>query len=97
MTECAVQALCHRWLPVIQSPPLEEVAGIRRGAALCDQTAGAWFQGEDSPNLRVLRGLDIGVRDRDEDLVQDTRLLKGREHHCPALTVYIAYVELLEE
>ncbi len=39
----------------------------------------------------------MDVRDRDEDLVQDARPLKSCEHHCPALTVQIAHVELVEE
>ena len=84
-------------LPVVQSPPLEEVAGIRGRAALRDQTGGPGFQGEDAPHPLVLRGLDMDFRNRDEDLVQDARALKRREDHCPALTVQVAHVELVEE
>jgi len=84
-------------LALVETPPAEDVTRIQGRSALRDQTATPGFEGEDVPDSLMLRGLDMDVRDRHEDLVQDAGPMKGLENHRPALAVHVAYTEFVNE
>jgi hypothetical protein len=45
----------------------------------------------------MLGGLDMSVRDRDEDLVQEVSLVKRLQHYRSALAVQVTHPEFAEE
>ncbi len=52
---------------------------------------------EDALDFRMLGWLDMGVRDRDEDLVQEVSLVKRLQHYRSALAVQVTHPEFAEE
>ena len=65
---------------LVEAPPAEDVSGIRGRSALGDQARALGFEVEDALDFRMLGGLDMDVRDRDEDLVQEVSLVKRLQH-----------------
>src|SRR5437016_14295278 len=78
-------------------PAAEDVSGIRVRAALIYQPRALGLEVEEALELPAVGGLDMDVRDRDEDLVQEPSLVKRFQHHRSALAVQITYPELAEE
>jgi len=82
---------------LVEPPPAEDVSGIRGRSALANQTRTLGFELEDALDFRMLGGRDMGVRDRDEDLVQDVSLVKRLQHYRAALAVHVMHPEFVQE
>src|SRR2546425_5113126 len=78
---------------LVEAPPAKHITSIRGRSALRDQTSSPGFEREDALDPLMFGGLDMDVRDGNEDLVENASPEKGFEDHHPSLTVQVAHAE----
>src|SRR6266536_659932 len=80
---------------LVEPPSAEHVAGIRGRVTLGHQPRA--IEGEEPLHAGVPGRIDAYVRHGDEDLVDETGLVKRGENGRPALAVEVSHVEVREE
>src|SRR6266436_2331868 len=80
---------------LVEPPSAKHVAGIRGGVTLGHQPRA--IEGEEALHACVGGRIDVYVRHGDEDLVNETGLVKRSENGRSALAVEVSHVEIREE